>query len=472
MIPSRQAPKGIALLQALFAVGMIGLISGVALQHIQVQRQFHQLQQAKEMRNQISKQLSLFLYDPEVLLTSAQISGGDNPGNALLLTCSALDAATLAGCAKAGVTQEGTPFLLAPAATYVYPLDKGKFGNANCLDPTSRSTTSCYLAGTYQGHAVGYSLRGAVGELGPEFPLEARAFFRPYCLTEDAFGNAIPQPANGESCALPRGLEVGYQIWHHQFDRNGGDTGQLGTLGVYPKAVGWHVIPATLLHGQTCNTGASISAVDPKGFIECTCMTPYRPTGKLNANGPLCELEAQMCPPGSLLIGHKADSTAICVREIQSNYQTWTQLIKVGNYETPYGSIDCRTNAGKLVEGWVAQLNQKCDTSYVVQQKDVPNNASLTKLLIGGSVGATAGLLAALVISLFTGNFPVVIAIVLVLVAAALGAVIAWQLGIDYDWVLLEASDPLDANNAQDFIPSIRCEIQATCKAFLPSTVN
>ncbi len=462
-VRSRRNEKGAALLQSLFAVGMIGIFVGTALQHLQTQNRIHKFQQEKAMRTEIGTQLTTYLRNSEMLLFSAQFpADATSPGNAALLPCTALDGTVLATCSDIVFPPEGLEFLLVPPLSHSYPADKGKNQSANCPRPDARSDISCFLAGQKAGKQVGYNTQGFVGELGPDFPLEAKVFFRPYCPTQDTFGNPIPPPPEGQTCGLPKGIDVRFELIHHLF-LGQTDTGKLGYLGKYPSKVQWNTLSASQLHGQTCNPGATIQGIDPNGLIECTCATPYHPTGTLNAKGPLCALELQTCPAGTLLKGRKADSTPICQTEEQKgDFQEWTTTITIASTATqPPGIADCNVRAGTTVGGWVKSYNQRCDTSYTVEQKKT--SKFVWDIILGLGGGAAA---AAVIILLV--NPATTLAGLIIVGAVALGGFLSWLLGTSPTVIVLqEGEDPNDPNNGPDYIPSVRCEIVVGCRAFM-----
>ncbi len=455
--------KGAALLQSLFAVGMIGLFVGSALQHLQTQNRIHKFQQEKGMRAEIGNQLAAHLNNPEILFFSANFSAGT--GNSALLPCTALDTATLSTCNQASFPDEGLEFLLVPPLSYTYPVDKGKKQNANCPN-SDRGDISCFLAGKRGSARVGYSTQGYVGTLGPDFPLEAKAFFMPYCPTEDSFGNPIPPPPDGKSCAFPKGINVRYELVHHLFE-GGQDTGKLGYMGVYPPKIQWKTLPATLLHGQSCNVGANIQGVDFKGFITCACNKPYRPTGQRNSNGPICEVEKETCPFGTLLKGNRADGSAICQTEAQDT-QEWTNtLVFTSTAVAPGSSADCNllNNGNAVVGGWVKSINQRCDTSYTIVQHEV--DSFIWEYIAGLAGGGAAGVALGLVYLAMLSNPGTLAVLAIIVIAAALGTFLSWLFaGSPTTTTLVEGDDPFDVNNGPDTTPSIRCQVEVVCRAF------
>ena len=456
-----QKERGGALLQALFAVGMISAVAGTALQHLQTQDQLRHIQLAKEMRVELGSQLAVQLSNPEMILYSSQFpADATSPGNALLSPCTALDTTDMTPCSQGSFPAEGIEFLLIPPLSYKYPIDKGSLTNANCPDPTTRSDISCFLAGKKAGVSVGYNLQGYISALGPSYPLEAKAYFRPYCPTVDNLGNPIPPPPAGETCASPKGLDVRYELVHHLYNGTE-DTGTIGYLGIYPPTPQWHTLSSTFLHGQTCNPGANIQSIDAAGLITCVCSLPYQPTGVLNALGPLCQPETQTCPAGSLLKGRHADFSPICETEAQNNYQEWTiTLTETSTATSPPATADCNVLSFNTVGGWVKKMNQRCDTSYTIVQHSMSTFVWSLLMGLGGGVVAAALFIALL-------NPSVGISVIVLFGAMALGGYIAWKLsGSPTTTVLVEGADPNDPNNASDFVPSVRCQIEVICRAY------
>jgi len=452
-----------AMLAVAFGSATVAYVASI-LKNQQVEGKIYESQAA---RDAIGRNIGEYLTNPLIILASAT-QGAALPGNNVLSNClgnpdpislKSTATALLNGSVVGGGgctipnTATGMEFLLIPPSTYWMPACNAVQQAA----PAGSRPLTCFFAGNKSGQRMAYNFDGNTSPnvADVNYPLEVRVYFKPLCRISN------PSQLN---CQFAEALQFRYEIQQMVNVPN------RITLGLYPTQTTWLTLNSSTIIQTQCNNGAILTANDASGAFQCQCYRPYVPLVQnglpvVNPQGPVCVSQAS-CAVGYTLIGHDANSNAICQKLISTIVN-----LPGTSYSTddpPQGHTCNPNNNG----GWVSNVTRSCYSEYNLSYKQCPTGCSKDWWpIVVGAIVAIFALMITAIVTTALSFIPIIgwpfIPISLaartlamntyVIAGVAGGGALAgyFMSQTDYDWLYI------DQNNGHN--PHIYCNVSLEC---------
>ena len=391
--------KGAALLQVLvagtFASALIVAISLLESNRFKVLK----LDAFKKKRNDIANNLAFNLASIDNLKNSAA-KNIPYRGNELLRKCLGLDyneEEIDQSADKECNPNKWTEFLLYASQGQYYSEEQKKL----CKDEGRDSWTkdpSCYFAGTVRSENVAYNFDGETGTLSAEYHLEAKVYFQAVCTEGD--GLFVSSAEQTENCHVAQKVKLKYTLKHYKAGSSEIDIDFVEfidkkrvniktSIGTYPSSENYIEVSRMELIGNQCNEGATLQSKDNNGDLQCQCVTPWKPkeiavgVPAYNSKGPICEVRAQKCPPGLILVGQDENANPVC-ELINQPTRTWETSFSTTD---PEDYIGCKQHMGELLYGWATAIKIRCNSRYGFKEDDEQGLTKEEAAGIGAGVG-------------------------------------------------------------------------------------